>query len=193
MNFKHIYIYLVLSGTFIVQFIRNINNEHVQDCSWPGASLAFCSHGKKLSRQGRLLGVVQWVTGLSKLPQGNKKLMWTVTVFKTIYRGKGNPGVSELPWGNELPRDHFHLCHAKRPIAIVGGGGWAMAILKLMWARLASWPPTIVCAQVLFEMVENIFIDNEASVPLTWIATYCRVKIHFTITAILHFQASWRD
>ena len=40
-----------------------------------GATLAFCSHGGKLPRQGGLPGVVQWVTFLSKLPWGNDKLM----------------------------------------------------------------------------------------------------------------------
>ena len=28
MNFKHVYLFLVLSGTFIGKFILNINNEH---------------------------------------------------------------------------------------------------------------------------------------------------------------------
>ena len=40
-----------------------------------GATLAFCSHGGKLPRQGGLPGVVQWVTFLSKLPWGNDKPM----------------------------------------------------------------------------------------------------------------------
>ena len=40
-----------------------------------GATLAFCSHGEKLPRQGGLPGVVQRVTCLSKLPWGNKKLV----------------------------------------------------------------------------------------------------------------------
>ena len=39
------------------------------------ATLAFCSHKEKLPQQGGLLGVVQRVTCLSKLPWGNDKLM----------------------------------------------------------------------------------------------------------------------
>ena len=54
-------------------------NEHAQDYSCPEATFAFCSHGEKLPRQGGLPGVVQRVTRLSKLPRGNRKLMWTVT------------------------------------------------------------------------------------------------------------------
>ena len=65
------YLFLVL---FIEKFILNINNEHAQDYSSPGATFAFCSHGEKLPRQGGLPGVVQRVTRLSKLPRGNKKL-----------------------------------------------------------------------------------------------------------------------
>ena len=60
---------------FIGKFILNINNEHAQDYSCPGATFAFCSHGEKLLRQGRLPGVVQRVTRLSKLPRGNENLM----------------------------------------------------------------------------------------------------------------------
>ena len=60
----------------IGKFIPDINNnEHVQDYSCPGATFAFCSHGEKLPRQGRLPGVVQRVTRLLKLPRGNEKLM----------------------------------------------------------------------------------------------------------------------
>ena len=74
MNFKFI------SGAFwnnflLEKFIPDINNEHAQDYSCPGATFAFCSHGEKLPRQGGLPGVVQQVTCLWKLPQGNEKLM----------------------------------------------------------------------------------------------------------------------
>ena len=64
-SLKNIYLFLVLSGTFIGEFIPNINNEHAQDYSCPGATFAFCSHGEKLPRQGGLPGVVQRVTRLS--------------------------------------------------------------------------------------------------------------------------------
>ena len=60
MNFKHVYLFLVLSATFYWKFIPNINNEHAQDYSYPGATFAFCSHGEKLPRQGGLPGVVQF-------------------------------------------------------------------------------------------------------------------------------------
>ena len=47
----------------------------MRNATCSGATLAFCSHGEKLPRQGGLPGVVQWVTHLSKLPRGKKKLM----------------------------------------------------------------------------------------------------------------------
>ena len=75
MNFKHVHLFLVLSGTFLGKFILNINNEHAQDYSCPGGTFAFCLHGEKLPRQGGLPGVVQRVTRLSELPRGNEKLM----------------------------------------------------------------------------------------------------------------------
>ena len=74
-NFKHADLFLVLSGTFYWEIFLNINNEHAQDYSCPGATFAFCSDGEKLPRQDGLPGVVQRVTLLSKLPRGNEKLM----------------------------------------------------------------------------------------------------------------------
>ena len=41
----------------------------------PGATFAFFSNGEKLPRQGGLPSVTQRATRLSKLPQGNEKLM----------------------------------------------------------------------------------------------------------------------
>ena len=83
---------------FIEKFIPNINNEHAQDYSCPGATFAFCSHEEKLPRQGGLPGVVSYRR-------------------QTMRRGKVDPEVSELPWGNELSRDHVNrpqmLCKRK--------------------------------------------------------------------------------
>ena len=42
---------------FIEEFILNVNNEHTQDYSCPGATFAFCSHEEMLPRQGGLPGV----------------------------------------------------------------------------------------------------------------------------------------
>ena len=75
MNFKHVYLFLVLSGIIYLEIILNINNERAQDYSCPWATFAFCAHGEKLPRQGRLPGVVQWVIRLSKLPRGKEKFM----------------------------------------------------------------------------------------------------------------------
>ena len=58
--------------------------------------------GEKLSWQGQLPGVVQWVTHLSKLPRGKDKFMRKSYRRQTMLRGKVDPGVSELPQGNEL-------------------------------------------------------------------------------------------
>ena len=89
---------------FIAKFIPNIKNEHVQDCSCPVATFAFCSHGEKLPRQSGLPGVGQLVTCLSKLPKTH------VNSYRrqTVHRGKVDPGVSKLARGNELSRDHVN-------------------------------------------------------------------------------------
>ena len=97
MNFKHINYFWCFLELFIVKFIPNINNEHVQDYSCPGATFAFCSHGEKLPRQGGLPGVVQRVTRLSKLPRGNEILMWTATGVRPYTEAKLTPGSVSSP------------------------------------------------------------------------------------------------
>ena len=74
---------------FIEKFILNVNNEHTQDYSCPGATFALCSHEEKLPRQGGLPGVVSYRR-------------------QTMRQGKVEPGVSELPPGNELSQDHVN-------------------------------------------------------------------------------------
>ena len=88
---------------FIGKFILNINNEHAQDYSCPGATFAFCSHGEKLPRQGGLPGVVQRVTRLSKLPRGNEKFMWTVTGVRPCTEAKLTPGSVSCPGAMSCP------------------------------------------------------------------------------------------
>ena len=101
------YTRLLISGAFwnflLEKFIPNINNEHAQDYSCPGATFAFCSHGEKLPRQGGLPGVVQRVTRLSKLPRGNDKLMWTVTSVKPCTESKLTPGSVSCPGAMSCP------------------------------------------------------------------------------------------
>ena len=88
---------------FTGKFILNINNEHAQDCSCPGATFAFCWHGEKLPRQAGLPGVVQRVTRLTKLPRGNEKLMWTVTGVRPCTEAKLIPGSLSCPGAMRCP------------------------------------------------------------------------------------------
>ena len=104
MNFKHIYLFLVLSGTFIEpEFIISINNEHVQDYSCPGVTFAFCSNGEKLPQQGGLPG-----NPPLEVTPGQRKTYVNSYRCQTMHRGKVDPEVSELPRGNQLSRDHVN-------------------------------------------------------------------------------------
>ena len=103
MNFKHIYLFLVLSGTFYEKFIPDINNEYAQDYSCPGVTFAFCSHGEKLPRQGRLPG-----NPPLEVTPGQRKTYVNSYKRQTMHRGKVDPEVSELPRGNELSRNHVN-------------------------------------------------------------------------------------
>ena len=88
---------------FILKFILNINNEDAQDYSCPGAIFEFCSHGEKSPWQGRLPGVVQRVTRLSKLPRVKEKFMWTVTDVRPCTEGKLTPGSVSCPEAMSCP------------------------------------------------------------------------------------------
>ena len=92
---------------FIGKFIPNINNEHVQDYSYPGATFAFCSHGEKLPWQGRLPGVVTGNPPL-KVASGQGEIHVNSYRRQTMHRGKVDPRVSELPRGNELSQNHVN-------------------------------------------------------------------------------------
>ena len=83
----------------IEKFISNTINEHVQDYSCPGATLALCSHREKLPRQG-----------------GQQKTYVNSYRHQTVHRGKVDSGVSELPQGNELSRDHMNRPCFELPI-----------------------------------------------------------------------------
>ena len=77
-----------------MKLILNFNTEHARNYSCPKATLAFCSHGEKLPRQGGLPGVGEEVTRLSKLAQTTKRsTVNTVTKRQTVDRGKVNPRV----------------------------------------------------------------------------------------------------
>ena len=68
---------------------------HTDSC--PEATYAFCSHERKLHRQGGLPVVVQQVTRLSKLPWGNEKLMWRVTDVRLQTEAKLTPVLLTYP------------------------------------------------------------------------------------------------
>ena len=68
--------------------------------SCPGATFAFCSYGEKLPRQGGLPGV--------GVALGQRKTHVNIYRRQTVHQGKVDPGVSELPWGNELSQDHVN-------------------------------------------------------------------------------------
>ena len=99
-TFTHFWCFLEL---FIGKLILNINNEHAQDYSCPGATFAFCSRGEKLPWKSRLPGVVQRVTHLSKLPQGKEKFMWTVTDVRPCTEAKLTLGSVSCPEAMSCP------------------------------------------------------------------------------------------
>ena len=86
-----------------VTLTNNFNAEHAPNPCRPKATLAFCSHGEKLPRQGGSPSVEQRITRLSKLRSSNGKLLWTVTDVRTKTEAKltlGSltyPGLSSSP------------------------------------------------------------------------------------------------
>ena len=98
MNFKYFWCFLEL---FIGKFIPNINNEHAQDYSCPWATFALSSYGEKLPQQGRLPGVVHPPL---KVAPGQGEIHVNSYRRQTMHPGEVDPGVSQLPRGNELYR-----------------------------------------------------------------------------------------
>ena len=86
------------------KFILNINNEHAQGYSFPVATFAFCSHGESY------LGKAGCTTGKPPLQvaPGPGEIHVNSYRRQTMHRGKVDPGVSELPRGNELSRDYVN-------------------------------------------------------------------------------------
>ena len=103
--FTYFWCFLVL---FIGKFILNINNEYAQDYSCPGATFAFCAHGEKLPWQGQLPGIVQRGNPPLEVAPGQGEIHMNSYRCQTMHRGKVDPGVSELPPGNELSQDHVN-------------------------------------------------------------------------------------
>ena len=93
---------------FYWKFILNINNEHAQGYACPGATFAFCSHGEKLPRQGGLPRCCTTGNPPLEVAPGQRKTHVNSYRRQTMHRGKVDPGVSELPRGNELSRDHVN-------------------------------------------------------------------------------------
>ena len=98
MNFKHVYLFLVLSGTFYWKFILNINHEHAQDYSCPGATFAFCSHREKLPQQGGLSGVVQRESASRSCSGATKKSCEQLQASEKLTSGSvSSPGAMSCP------------------------------------------------------------------------------------------------
>ena len=86
---------------FIGKFIPNINNEHAQDCSCPGATFAFCSHGEKLPRQ-----VTRCCTTGNpplEVALGQRKTHETVTGVRPCTEAKLTPGSVSCPEAMSCP------------------------------------------------------------------------------------------
>ena len=104
MNFKHIYLFLVL---FVEKFIPDINNEHAQDYScWGNFSVLFTWRKVTSARQ-----LTRCCT-MRNLPLedalGQRQTHVNSYRHQTMHRGKVDPGVSELPQCNELSRNHVN-------------------------------------------------------------------------------------
>ena len=91
---------------FIWNFILNINNEHAQNYSCPGATFAFCSN---TWRKVTLERLVTWccTTGNPplKVAPGQGEIHVNSYRRQTMHRGKVS-GFSDLPRGNELSQDN---------------------------------------------------------------------------------------
>ena len=138
MNFKHVHLFLVLSGTSCWEIIPTLIMSMRKTTLASGATFAFCPHGEKLPRQGGLPGVVQWVTQLSKLPRGNEKLMWTVTGVRPCPEAKLTRGqwVTQGQWAVQ---------------------GWCEQALKVVQPGSSTYVEHTICSRWIGNCSEQLF------------------------------------
>ena len=92
---------------FIGKFILNINNELAQEYYCPGATFAFCSHGEVTSAR-RVTRCCTTGNPPLEVAPGQGETHVNSCRRQTVHRSKVDPGVSGLPRGNELSRDHVN-------------------------------------------------------------------------------------
>ena len=109
MNFKHFYLLLVLSGTFIVKFTANISNGHAQDYSCPEGNFCFLFTWRKVTS-------ARWVTRCCttgnpplEVAPGQQKTRVNSYRSQTVHQGKVDPRVSELPRSKASTLIEFHI------------------------------------------------------------------------------------
>ena len=108
MNFKHVYLFLMLSRTFYWKIYFQTLKMSVRETALGLGQLLRSAHMEKSYLGKAVPGC--WTAGNPPLEvaPGQRKTHVNSCRRQTVHRGKVDPGVSELPRGNELFRDHVN-------------------------------------------------------------------------------------
>ena len=108
MNFKHVYLFLVLSGTFDWK----IYSKHLKSASarllLPRGNFCVLFTWRKVTSARRVTQCCTKGNPPLEVAPGQRETHVNSYRRQTVHRGKVDPRVSELPRGNELSRDHVN-------------------------------------------------------------------------------------
>ena len=108
MNFKHVYLFLVLSGTLLLENLFQTLIMSIRKTTLAPEQLLRSVHMEKSYLGKAVTRCCTTGNPPLEVALGHRKTHVNSYRRQTVHRVKVDPGVSELPRGNELSRDHVN-------------------------------------------------------------------------------------
>ena len=108
MNFKHIYLFLVLSGTFYWEIYSKTLIMNMRKTTLAQGNFCVLFTWRKVTTARRVTRCRTTGDPSLEVAPGKRKTHVNSYRRQIVHRSKVDPGVSELPHSNELSRDHVN-------------------------------------------------------------------------------------
>ena len=108
MNFKHVYLFLGISGIFYWKIYSKHYKRACARLPLPRGNFCVLFTWKKVTTARRVTRCCTKGYPPLEIGPGQRKAHVNSYRRQTVHRGKVYPGVIELPRGNELSRDHVN-------------------------------------------------------------------------------------
>ena len=115
MNFIHVYTFLVHSGTFYWKNLFQTLIMSMRKTTLARGNFCVLFTWRKVTSARRVTRCCTTGNPPLEVAPGQRKTHVNSYRRQTVHRGKVDPGVNELPRGNELSRDHVN-----RPLVLNG-------------------------------------------------------------------------